>query len=209
VALPRLLVVTDRRQSEHAGRPLVATVAAAVGAGARAVLLREKDLARAERIALAREVCAAVRAARALLLVASDVGLARTIGAAGVHLAADDHWPDAGAVEDLVVGRSCHSRDDVVNAALCGTAYVTLSPVHRTTSKPGYGPPLDLEGLSAGARAPGAPPVYALGGVGPGTAAPCLAAGATGVAVMGAVMGAPDPAAVVTTLLAELDTAAS
>jgi thiamine-phosphate pyrophosphorylase len=205
VALPRLLVVTDRRQSEHAGRPLVATVAAAVGAGARAVLLREKDLAPAERAAVARDVCAAVRAARALLLVASDVDLARRIGAAGVHLAADDHWPDAGAVEDLVVGRSCHSRDDVASAGLCGTAYVTLSPVLRTTSKPGYGPPLDLEGLGAGARAPGAPPVYALGGIRPGTAAPCLAAGASGVAVMGAVMGADDPGEVVAALLDELD----
>ena len=46
-------------------------------------------------------------------------------------------------------------------------------------------------------QAPKALPVYALGGITPGRAAPCIAAGAAGVAVMGAVMAAPDPAAAV------------
>ena len=202
--LPRLVVVTDRRQSERARRPLVDTVAAAVGAGARAVLVREKDLPASERRALCRDVCAAAREGRALLLVASDIALTHAVDAAGVHLAANDPWPDAGAVADLLVGRSCHTVDDVVAAGLCRTAYVTLSPVHYSLSKPDYGPPLDLDGLSAGAGALGAPPVYALGGITAGRAAPCVGAGAAGVAVMGAVMGAPDPAAAVDALLAEL-----
>jgi thiamine-phosphate pyrophosphorylase len=198
------VVLTDRRMSESAGRSLADTVALAVTAGARAIVFREKDLPPAERRALARDVCAAARAGHALMLVASDVDLAHSLGAAGVHLAGFDRWPDAGAVGDLVVGRSCHDRDDVATAGLCGAAYVTLSPVHRTASKPGYGPPLSLEGLAEGCRAPGAPPVFALGGVTPGNAAPCVAAGAAGVAVMGAVMAAPDPAAVVAAFLDEL-----
>ena len=204
MSLPRLLVLTDRRQSEAAGRTLPETVAAAVGAGARAVVFREKDLRPAPRRELAEAVCAAVGRGRALMIVASDVALARAIGAAGVHLAATDPWPDAGGAGELVVGRSCHDAGDVSGAGLCAVAYVTLSPVHYSPSKPEYGPPLDLEGLAAGVRAPGAPPVYALGGVTPGRAAPCIAAGAAGVAVMGGVMGAPDPAAAVAALLDEL-----
>jgi thiamine-phosphate pyrophosphorylase len=48
-----------------------------------------------------------------------------------------------------------------------------LSPVHPTTSKPGYGPALGPAGLAALIR-PGLL-VYALGGVQPGDVGDCLA----------------------------------
>jgi thiamine-phosphate pyrophosphorylase len=82
--------------------------------------------------------------------------------------------------------------------------YATLSPIWATASKPGYGPALGIEGLAKAVVAVPELPVYALGGVMPGRASACIEAGAAGVAVMGAVMGAPDPAAVVRVLLAEL-----
>ena len=44
-------------------------------------------------------------------------------------------------------------------------------------------------------------PVYALGGIQVDTVGSCLAPGAAGVGVMGAVMGAEDPAAAVRALL--------
>ena len=47
-SLPALLVLSDRRQAGRLG--LVATMAAAVSGGGRALVLREKDLERAERI---------------------------------------------------------------------------------------------------------------------------------------------------------------
>ena len=89
---------------------------------------------------------------------------------------------------------------ELADAATHGAAYATVSPVFATTSKPGYGPPLGLVGLRAlvaGTRVP----IVALGGVGPDDVGVCLAAGATGVAVMGAVMTAADPGAVVRELL--------
>ncbi len=202
--LPRLVVLTDRHRSEAASRPLVVTVERAVAAGAKAVLLREKDLATSERRALARDVAAVVHAAAAMLLVASDIDLAHEVGADAVHLAASDRWPARGELGGLLAGRSCHTVSDVATAGLCAAAYVTLSPVHRTASKPGYGPPLSLEELAEGCRAPGAPPVFALGGIEPGRAAPCIEAGAAGVAVMGAVMAAPEPGTVIAALLEEV-----
>lgn len=73
-----------------------------------------------------------------------------------------------------------------------GVDYVFVSPVFPTTSKPGYGPALDVAGLEAICAASQVP-VYALGGITPANARACLAAGAAGVAVMGAVMAATDP----------------
>jgi thiamine-phosphate pyrophosphorylase len=89
----------------------------------------------------------------------------------------------------------------VTEARAEGCDYVTISPVFATTSKPGYGPALGLEGLAA--LIPGAPPSYALAGVGVADVAGCLAAGAHGVAVMGPVMRAPELVPAYLTALAE------
>lgn len=205
--LPRLLVLTDRGQSEAAGRTLPETVAAAVRGGARAVVLREKDLPASGRLDLARELRALLDPVGGLLIVASGAEIARTAGAAGVHLAraeaptqACDPRPTrtdaAGRSGHLLVGRSCHDAVELRAAARLGIDYVTLSPVFASPSKPGYGPALGETMARLIADTPGCPPVYALGGVTPERVAECRTAGAYGVAVMGAVMAAADPAAV-------------
>ena len=134
-------------------------------------------------------------------MLASDVGLAVASGADGVHLASTDPWPDAAVPAGLGIGRSCHTIHDLVAAAERHAGWATYSPVFATASKPGYGPPLGIDGLAAGSRAVPALAVLALGGVDATTAGRCIAAGASGVAVMGAVMGATDPVAVVRALV--------
>lgn len=175
--LPPLLVLTDRSQSE---RPLVDVVATAVEAGARAVVLREKDLSQAERTRLAERLHAILEPVGGLLIEAGDRGQA-------VHLAARAVFPRH---RPALVGRSCHDADEVATAGVEGCDYVTISPVFTTLSKPGYGPALGPAGF--GRLAAGAPPAYALGGVRPRDVASCLAAGAAGVVVMGAVMRTPE-----------------
>ncbi len=195
-----LLVLTDRRQATRLG--LVATVAAAVGGGARAVVLREKDLARPARQELAVALQAVLAPVDGRLLIAgTDVGLARATGAHGLHLAAADPWP--GDLTDLVVGRSGHDHDEVRAAAAEGAEYATVSPVLASPSKPGYGPVLGMDGLGALAAVTDLP-LFALGGMTEESAAEALAAGAHGVAVMGAVMASPDPGATVAALLATM-----
>lgn len=98
------------------------------------------------------------------------------------------------------MGRSCHDLAELQAAADEGCDYATLSPVFLTPSKPRYGPALGVDALH---RPP--LPVYALGGVTTGNAADCRAAGAVGVAVMGAVMRAADPARTVSELLAAIE----
>ena len=186
MTLPRLLVLTDRTQIGD--RDLVDVVRAVVAGGPCGVVLREKDLpdaARAELVARLRDV---VTSAGSVLLVASGAGLGD-----GVHLSADDPFPSP---PSPVVGRSCHHRDEVRRAADEGCTYATLSPIFASASKPGYGPPLGVDALRDQPL-----PVFALGGVTAARAARCVDAGASGVAVMGEVMRAADPAAEVAALL--------
>jgi thiamine-phosphate diphosphorylase len=180
VSLPRLLVLTDRTQ---AAGPLVATVAAAVDAGARAVVLREKDLPDADRRALATDLRALLAPVGGLLVVGGPAG---SEPGDAVHLAARDAVP---APRPPLLGRSCHSAAEVAQARAEGCDWVLVSPVFPTASKPGYGPALGTAGLAA--LLAGGPPAYALGGVTPADVAGCRAAGAHGVAVMGAVMRDP------------------
>lgn len=186
-SLPRLLVLTDRAQA--APRLLVDVIRGAAVGGARAVVLREKDLAPGERA----ELAATLRPAVEMLVVASDA----SIPADGVHLASNDAMPDP---RPLLVGRSCHDADEIVQAAAQGCDYVTVSPVFASASKPGYGPWLGVEGLRRLAAGTDLP-VYALGGITPRRARQCVDAGAYGVAVMGEVMRASEPADTLAELL--------
>jgi len=184
-----VLVLTDRRQ---AGRPLPDTIAAAVRGGAREVILREKDLPRAERVALATRLRAILRPVGGRLIVAGPDPL----GGDAVHLAAADPMPQPDARSGLVyIGRSCHDAEEL--AAASTVDYVTLSPVFPTASKPGYGPALGVDTfrrLVTGTLVK----VFALGGVTTREQAQaCRAAGAAGVAVMTVVMRSADPATVV------------
>ena len=198
-----MVVVTDRVAAAATGRPLVDVVARAVDGGAAAVLLREKDLAPGERRRLAETLRAVTAAGGAALWVASDAALALAAGADAVHLAAADPWPAPD--RRIRRGRSCHGETELVAARDAGADHVTYSPVFTTPSKPGYGPPLGLAGLAAGCRAVPDLAVVALGGIEPGRARGCAAAGAAGVALMGAVMRADDPGAVVRSVVRELD----
>lgn len=180
---PRLLVLTDRTRC--AG-PLVDTVAAAVDAGARAVVLREKDLPEAERDRLGAELAAVLAPVGGLLVRAGAAGAPAAHPA--VHLAAADPFP---LPRPELVGRSCHSAAELDRAAAEGCDWVMLSPVFPTPSKPGYGPALGPAGLAALLAGRTGPRVYALGGARPADVGACLAAGAHGVAVMGPVMRDP------------------
>lgn len=181
--IPRLVVLTDRSQL-GLGRGLVRTVSECASAGLRAVVVRELDLPRAARAALVRELARIPD----LTVISSRIP---DPSAHGLHASADQAVPRRGTW-----GRSCHSRDDVRRAAAQGAAWATLSPYAVSLSKPGHGPALapgDFAGLPL--------PVLALAGVDAHNAGEAIAAGAHGVAVMGAVMRAADPAAVVGDLL--------
>jgi thiamine-phosphate pyrophosphorylase len=190
--MSRLLLLTDRHQLPP-GRDLVATVARCAEAGLAAVVLRELDLAQDRRADLASLLGEHVR------VVAARGPLP---GTHGVHLAAHQDLADAGPAGTH--GRSCHDDDEIARAVAEGADYVTISPIALTASKPGYGPALGVDGVRRAVAAAQGVPVLALGGIDADNVSEMRDAGAHGVAVMGTVMRAADPAAVTEQLLAGL-----
>ncbi|MBU2668676.1 thiamine phosphate synthase [Actinoplanes bogorensis] len=174
-----LVVLTDRRLARG---PLVSVVRAAVRGGASWVILRERDLPYGERVALFSEVREVVPPGR-LIVAGPD-----PLGGDAVHLAEADPVPE---VDVGLIGRSAHHRLPANGPST--EDYVTLSPIYSTVTKPGYGPALGPERAAVLA---GDVPWLALGGIDSGErAAECAAAGASGIAVMGAIMRARDPEA--------------
>jgi thiamine-phosphate pyrophosphorylase len=188
---PPLLLITDASQ---ASRPLSEIVEAALGAGCRWVSLREKRLPDAERLGMLRQLVEIAACYGARVMVHADIAAATL--AAGVHVNSPALVRHACATlgSEALIGMSAHSRSDVEQAYEAGADYATLSPVFATASKPGYGPVLGLDGFAT-AVARTALPVLALGGIDAARVAACVEAGAAGVAVMGEIMRASDPAA--------------
>ena len=188
--VPPLLVISDRRQARG---PLEQVAEAAFRGGCRWFSLREKDLPPEERRALLGALVALGHRFGAVVTAHEDVEAAVWADARGVHLpSGGDPAAVRARLPAALIGASAHSADEASTVLRAGADYVTVSPVFITTSKPGYGPALGLDGLGhIVARAPGT--VLALGGITAENAASCFAAGARGIAVMGEIMRAADP----------------
>ena len=196
---PPVLLITNRRQCRA---PLESVVRSAMEGGCRWVSLREKDLAPLARRELLLCLLEIGQAFGACVTVHDDLEAAGL--ADGLHLPRDG---DAAAArrhlrQGALLGQSVHSLAAAQRTAVADLDYVTVSPIFPSPSKPGYGPALGVAGLRRIAKQLPLP-VVALGGVSDGKAAACRKAGAAGVAVMGAVMAAPDPAGKMAAIITE------
>jgi thiamine-phosphate pyrophosphorylase len=82
-----------------------------------------------------------------------------------------------------MLGTSASSVGEAKAGEALGAAYIGAGPVWETPTKPNADPPIGLEGLAEICEAVTVP-VIAIGGVDAGNAAECIAAGASGVAVV-------------------------
>lgn len=196
---PPILLITDRSQ---ASRALPDVVAAALDGGCRWVSLREKDLPPGDRRRLAETLLKRAEPYKARVGVHEDVALAASLGLRALHLPAAGSVSEAKRQADprCLIGLSCHSAEEVAAAEASGADYASLSPIFLTESKPGYGPALGIERLGAIAKSSKLP-LVALGGLTPERVVACRAAGAKGIAVMGEVMRADDPARIMRAFL--------
>ncbi|MGA7614180.1 MAG: thiamine phosphate synthase [Thermoanaerobaculia bacterium] len=127
------------------------------------IQLRAKTLPAPEAAAIARECRRRTAGSSTRLLINGRIDVAIDEGLDGVHLASNAVSSTAvrSAAPGLLVGRSCHSLDDVGRAAQEGFDYVLLGPVHPPRSKHGASG-VSLEDLR---RAVGSGvDVFALGG---------------------------------------------
>lgn len=160
-------------------------ISAAVAAGIDLIQIREKQLTARVLFELVSESRKLTRDSQTRLLVNDRADIAVGASADGVHLTTQSL--DAATIrktfgEQLLIGASTHSLDEVKAARDSGADFAVFGPVFETESKIGFGSPKGLEELSQVVRAVRSFPVLALGGVSGLNAADCLAAGALGIA---------------------------
>lgn len=202
MTLGRLHVLTDTRPE----RDTLAITAAALSAGARVVQVRAKGCTDRALHDLARRVVAQCNEVGATCLVDDRVDIALAVGAAGTHLGAHD-LPLAAARRlggpGHIVGGT--AREPVLATQLVddGATYLGVGPTFATTTKSGLPDPIGVDGVAAVVRAVSVP-VIAIGGLRAEHIPALLAVGVHGIAVIGAISDAADPAAATRALLTAL-----
>lgn len=192
--IPALCLVADRPTlgASH----ILAALPEVLAAVAAPVLIIDRGPGEArERLAHLHALRAICGAHGALLVVSGRVDLALAAEAHGVHLPERGLPAEEvrGAWPELLVGRSCHDREGLLAAQAAGADYALLSPVAAPHSKPLAGRALGIDGFAGAVRGLTLP-VLALGGIGPALAGPLRACGAAGLAALGGVLGAAQPA---------------
>jgi len=192
----RLYLVCDARGD---GRDLRTFLDAALRGGADVVQLREKDRTVSDEaiVQAARVFRDACDAHGALFVLNDRPDLVAATGADGVHVGQDDmSVADARALvgEDVLLGRSTHTPQQVDDAAVADVDYFAVGPVHATPTKPSR-PAVGLSLVRHAAAALRPVPWFAIGGIDLDTIGDVVAAGATRVVVVRALTGADDPEA--------------
>ncbi len=175
------------------GPELIWRVAEAICGGVDLVQLREKDLPGGDLLELAQRLKAEIEGA-VPLLVNERVDVARAVGAAGVQLG-EAALPVAAAREvlgrDALIGRSVHSVDGALRAEGDGADFLLVGTMFASASHPGEEP--SGPELVSRVKKKCSLPVIGIGGITADNAAQVMAAGASGVAVISAILAAPDP----------------
>ena len=180
--VPRALAIGDRATLPNGS--LVDWARQVAGAGVDAIQLREKGFGGGALFARACEMRAVIPAHIAFT-VNGRLDVALAAGGCGVHL--PERSPPLPRLRarfpELLIGKSCHTLDKVVEALEAGADYVTYGPVFAPLSKVSALPPVGLEGLALATEL--GVPVLALGGVTLQRLEDIASTGASGIAGIG------------------------
>jgi thiamine-phosphate pyrophosphorylase len=205
---PRLYLVAGT--DAVGGRDLLDLVSAAVAGGVTCVQLREKAMAEAEFIRLARALKARLAPLDVPLIINDSLTVALAAGADGLHLGQDDlpaKEARAALGPERILGLSAGNLTEArpVDAALVD--YVGVGPVFPTGTKADAGAAIGLDGVAA-LRAYFTLPLVAIGGIQESNATDVARCGVEGLAVVSAICGAQDPEAAARGLRRAIDASA-
>ena len=189
----KLYLVTDRGLAGE--RSIEDIVKEAVEGGVTMVQLREKDIATRDFIALALRLKDVLKPYGVPLIINDRVDVALASGAEGVHIGQSD-MPYAIARKLLgpskIIGLSVENFEQIEEANSLDVDYIGVSPVFATPTKTDTAEPFGLDGLRKAVRM-SVHPTVAIGGMNERTAADVMACGTNGIAVVSAIVCAPDP----------------
>ena len=193
IPTPFLCLVTDRRLCHSDPGELEEKVTGAVKGGVNMVQLREKDLPGGQMLALAERLRRATEGL-ALLFVNERVDVAMACGADGVQLS-EEGIPMESArqvtSERLLIGRSVHSPEGALAAEAQGADLLVVGAIFPTGSHSRVKPSGSqlLSGIASRTDIPFA----GIGGISAANVGEVMGAGASGAAVISAILGAEDP----------------
>lgn len=178
----------------------------AIDGGVRCIQLREKDLPVREYLKLA-EVARKITGDSGCRLIINDrIDMAMAIEADGIHLGNSSLPADVVRRligEKMLIGVSIHSIEEARMAEKMGADFITAGPIFYTPSKAKYGPPAGI-GLLSEINGELSIPVFAIGGIKKENIRDVLGAGAWGVAMISAILGAEDIRKTVKEILEEI-----
>jgi thiamine-phosphate pyrophosphorylase len=176
------------------GRPEEEIARLAVEGGATIIQLRDKGREKGQQLEVARRLMRVCATPNLRLIINDHVDLALVAGADGVHLGQKD-LPVARVRRQLwrdgIIGCSANNVEEARRAQADGASYVSVGRLFPTTSKDDTRPatPETIRAIKAAVSIP----VAAIGGITEDNIDAVLAAGADMVAVVSAVVAAPDP----------------
>lgn len=176
-------------------RPLEQAVLSAIRGGASSIQYREKRATLREKYKEAAALSVVMRSEGVPFIVNDHVDLALAVSADGVHLGQDDLPPDVARRvmgEGPVIGVSVGSVAEAVEAERAGADYVSVGPMYPTETKRDAGEVASHEVVKEIIEAVRIP-VVAVGGINAANVTDVMSLGVHGVAVISAIMGAPDP----------------
>ena len=156
--------------------------------------LREKDLPGRHLLEFAMNIRRAI-GDKALLIINERVDVALLASADGVHLGEHALSPSNARIlvgDDMLIGRSVHDYEGALEAQRHGADYLIAGSVFPTRSHPGQTPQglRLIEDLASNLTIP----YLAIGGINPQNAADVIRAGASGVAIISAILASAQPA---------------
>ena len=167
----------------------------ALSAGVRFFQYRDKTGSRRSIYETCMRLATIARNRGAVFIVNDHPDIAVAVDAAGVHLGQDD-LPIETARKimgaDAIIGISTHSSEEAKVAEQAGADYIGFGPVYRTLTKD-VGKIQGVEALRRIKRTVSIP-VIAIGGINHENCRLAMEAGADGVAVISAILGANNPA---------------
>jgi thiamine-phosphate pyrophosphorylase len=189
----KLYLITDRKLF-NAQCSMYMALETALEAGVDAIQLREKDLSVRQLFDMAVWMRELTEEYAAKLFINDRVDVALSVGADGVHLGRSSI--PAYAVrkisgDKLMVGVSTHGIEETMMAEKDGADFITVGPIYETPSKLKYGKPIGVDALR-GVKSRVSIPVFAVGGIKLDRVKEVRDAGADGIAVISAILGAKD-----------------